>query len=370
MTIGATWYAKSSGGGSCGNLNDGQLHFAELGAATTAGQSTGRGWIARALGRPGELPCGFGLYVKYNGRVTYATKADVGYGQGGNGITSDPHFAMDLYYNLAEWLHFDGKGDIQISVPVPASLAHPAKLYYNPLMYANVTPERIDQGVDYSINGGYLIAIADGVVGLSVPGGIGWSGGYVVYTITQPGPLKGVNVYYAEGVTPVVREGERIRAGSRIANLRPHWHSGLEIGYANDPHTGRSWAYDHGGYGQSDGYSNAATRSGIAFSQLVAALGGPAGIVQGAVIGQTPPWHSGAISAAKSNAGTGASPIPSNILALPSANRIVAYDDFSGKVRAVWQDLGNAGAFAVAQSKRTRAYLSTIQYVSDKGVHK
>lgn len=370
MTVGATWYAKSSGGGSCGNLNDGDLHYAELGAATTAGYATGHGWLARALGRPGSLPCGFGLYFRYNGRVTYATKADIGYGQGGNSVTSDSHYAVDLYYNLAEWLHFDGKGDIEISVPIPAGVHAQHPIYYNPLMHANVTPERIDQGVDYAINGGYLVAIADGVIGPAPFNAWGSYGQYMCYTITQPGPLKGVVVYYAEGIRPVVNHGETVRAGSRVADLIPGWHSGLEIGYAANDYDARTWAYEHGGYSSADGNSNRATRSGIAFSDLVRSLGGPAGIIQGAIIGESPPWHASSVNAARSNAGTGPSPLPNDILGLSSPNPIVRYDDYSGKVRDAWQTLGNAGTFAIDQSNRTRDYLSGIKYITDRGVHK
>lgn len=71
--------------------------YAELGTATRGGRGTGVGWIARALGRKGELPAGARLPITINGRTKTLRKADRGYGQGGDGTRSDPRFAVDIW---------------------------------------------------------------------------------------------------------------------------------------------------------------------------------------------------------------------------------------------------------------------------------
>lgn len=92
----ATFYNNAPPG--AGNLRWGGYSFAELWTARrTDGGATGHGWIARLFGVKGELPMGFGLYINHHGRTIYARKQDRGYGQGGDGITSDPAYALDLY---------------------------------------------------------------------------------------------------------------------------------------------------------------------------------------------------------------------------------------------------------------------------------
>lgn len=146
--------------------------------------------------------------------------------------------------------------------------------YRNPLAGAKVTPERIDQGVDYA-GTGTLAAIGAGVITKVVNGpSSGWPGNYLEYQITD-GPLKGQNVYYAEGVTPTVTVGQRVNAGDVIANLIPGWHSGVELGFASGVGTS-SYAAQHGGYTEGD-----LTAAGQQFSDLIAQLGGPAGLAEG-----------------------------------------------------------------------------------------
>lgn len=80
--------------GAFGSLAGG---YAELGTATRAGKGTGRGWLARALGLGGELPADTPLTVRINGRSITLRKRDRGYGQGGDGITSDSRFGLDVW---------------------------------------------------------------------------------------------------------------------------------------------------------------------------------------------------------------------------------------------------------------------------------
>jgi hypothetical protein len=155
----------------------------------------------------------------------------------------------------------------------PASAS--ATGYVNPLANAHVTPERIDQGVDYA-GTGTLGAIGPGVVTNVVKAGSGWEGGgYVEYKLTA-GPYAGKSVYYAEGVMPTVSVGQTLTAGQPVARLIPGAPHGIEIGWA----AGRgqeSYADAYGG-GYSEGNPTAA---GKAFSDLVASLGGPAGLTDG-----------------------------------------------------------------------------------------
>lgn len=258
-------------------------------------------------------------------------------------------------------------GDRKTAPPAAVKHGGTAKLYYNPLAYADVSPERIDQGVDYAVQGGYLVAIADGQVGIATNTMAGWPGGYVVYRITQPGPLNGVCVYYAEGVSPVVHDGEQVRGGARIANLRAGWGTGIEVGFAADLTSGRSWASEHGGWNDiMDGASDA-TRAGIAMSDLIKRLGGPPGKVEGPTVGQWPPWHATSLLAAGSLAGHAPSPIPSNILTIGSANSIVTQDDSSGLITGLWSALDKAFHAGWVTSKATHEKVSKTVAITTKG---
>lgn len=120
IATGATEYNDAPPG--AGNLEQAGYHFAELGTARrTDGGATGVGWLARALNRPGELPMGFQVDIEYNGRVITADKQDRGYGQGGDGITSDPGYAIDLWDGSGSgWadapgdLGFPGKAAVRV----------------------------------------------------------------------------------------------------------------------------------------------------------------------------------------------------------------------------------------------------------------
>lgn len=157
--------------------------------------------------------------------------------------------------------------------------------YFNPLKHASVTAERIDQGVDYA-GTGYLVAIADGVITDSVANGSGWEGeGYVEYQITQEGFLKDAYIYYAEGVDTVVTVGEQVRGGARLCNLRQPMPHGIEIGFAAGDNEQSYYSYHDGKYTEGD-----ATRPGLAMSNLIKALGGPGGKVEGPIVGNFPEY--------------------------------------------------------------------------------
>ena len=146
--------------------------------------------------------------------------------------------------------------------------------YVDPLSGAKVAPERIDMGVDYR-GSGPLLAIGDAIVTQVNPGWGGWGGHYIQYQLTS-GVLTGQYVYYAEGVTPNVKVGQNVKAGDVIANMIPHWPTGIEMGWGS-PATNSAYAAVSGG-----GYKeNALTAAGQSFSDLVKQLGGPAGLAEG-----------------------------------------------------------------------------------------
>jgi hypothetical protein len=148
--------------------------------------------------------------------------------------------------------------------------------YVNPLANATVTAERVDQGVDYA-GSGTVGAIGPGVVTQVVQSGSGWEGGgYVEYKLTA-GPYAGKSIYYAEGVSPTVQVGQTLAPGQPVATIIPGAPHGVELGFASGRGDQTSYATAYGG-----GYSEGAlTAAGLAFSNLVASLGGPAGLTEG-----------------------------------------------------------------------------------------
>jgi len=148
--------------------------------------------------------------------------------------------------------------------------------YTNPLAGANVTPERIDQGVDYS-GSGTLGAIGDGKVTYVGTSGTGWPGAFVEYQLSG-GAYSGRYVYYAESITPAagLHVGQPVHAGQAIASI----HGGIEIGWGSGVGT-QPLAQALGQWSGGDDSSNAASPAGKSFSALIAQLGGPPGKVEG-----------------------------------------------------------------------------------------
>jgi hypothetical protein len=153
--------------------------------------------------------------------------------------------------------------------------------YVNPLAVARVTPERIDQGVDYA-GSGNLGAVGDGTVTQVSMENTGWPGGFIVYRLAN-GPGAGCLIYYAEGVQPVpgMRAGDTVRAGQAIATIIPHTSSGIEIGWAAPGRHNLTWARTHGEWKYSDDYDSVPSAAGKSFSALIHSLGGPPGKIEG-----------------------------------------------------------------------------------------
>ena len=152
--------------------------------------------------------------------------------------------------------------------------------YVNPLASARVTPERIDQGVDYA-GSGTLRAIGAGTITNVVTGGTGWPGAFIEYQLLG-GVDAGCYVYYAEGVTPVrgLHVRQSIHAGQAIATLIPHWSTGIEIGWGAGSDT-KTFAALLDEWNAAHDTDNDPTAAGRSFSALIAALGGPPGRLEG-----------------------------------------------------------------------------------------
>jgi hypothetical protein len=156
---------------------------------------------------------------------------------------------------------------------------------------SGLIPERIDQGVDYGGRGN-LYAIGPGVIKNLYNSG--WPGGTF---LTEKLSATGQYVYYAEDVTPMVKVGQSVTAGQKIA-VTTGGSSGLEIGWAAPPGTGNTMAMNAGQtrLGQSQGDPGKYTTGyGLGFNQLLTSLGAPGGQINPPVQGSAPPGYSGGV---------------------------------------------------------------------------
>ena len=163
--------------------------------------------------------------------------------------------------------------------PAPAPAVAPGQ-YTTPLAGASVTPERIDQGVDYS-GSGPLGAIGDGKITYVGTSGTGWPGAFVEYQLTD-GSDAGKYVYYAEGISPApgLQVGETVQAGQKIAEIIAGSSSGIEIGWGSGVGT-QPLAQALGEWSGGDDANSVPSAAGKDFSALIAQLGGPPGKVEG-----------------------------------------------------------------------------------------
>jgi len=152
--------------------------------------------------------------------------------------------------------------------------------YTNPVLGATLKPERIDQGVDYA-GSGTLVAIGAATVTYVGTSNTGWPGAFIEFRLLA-GADAGCYVYYAEGVVPVdgLTVGERIAAGQPVATIIPKYPTGIELGWGSGRAT-KAYAKVAGQWSPEDDHDNVATPAGKSFSDLIAALGGPPGIVEG-----------------------------------------------------------------------------------------
>lgn len=152
-------------------------------------------------------------------------------------------------------------------------------IYKNPLRRAHLTPERIDQGVDYS-GSGPIYALGPGVI-RSVTNA-GWPGGAFIVEQLTSGPDAGAYTYYAENISPSVRTGQVVSANDVVGNI----HGGIEVGWAaGPPHIGESLAMERGQAAHSGDAGSVSTGTGVSFNDLLKSLGAPGGKLQGKVSG-------------------------------------------------------------------------------------
>lgn len=134
-----------------------------------------------------------------------------------------------------------------------ASAGPPPAAQPTPGTYANLlraigalTPEHIDQGVDYS-GSGPIYAVGDGVVLRTV--NRGWPGGtYIAYLLTD-GPAAGLVVYAAEDIEPDLQVGESVTAGTVIGQVY-EGPDGIETGWSNPAGDGSTMAAQYGQFKQ------------------------------------------------------------------------------------------------------------------------
>jgi hypothetical protein len=158
------------------------------------------------------------------------------------------------------------------SHPVSVTFTPTPGSYVNPLRAISaLSPERVDQGVDYS-GYGPIYALGEGVV-LSTSNG-GWPGGtYITYRLTD-GPASGLVVYAAEDIDPQVTVGQTVTPATVLGTVY-EGPSGIETGWANASGDGTTMANDAGQFSGAN-----STAFGANFSQLLASLGAPPGVPQ------------------------------------------------------------------------------------------
>jgi len=138
--------------------------------------------------------------------------------------------------------------------------------YVNPFAHAQITPSRIDQGVDYS-GTGPIDALGPARIVLVSTTDIGWSNGdgWISYQLTA-GAYTGDYIYVAEGITPSVSPGEVVSPGQQIGGFNGH---SIEIGFALGQ---GDLALAHTVY-----HEGADTAAGRAMNALLVSLGAPDG---------------------------------------------------------------------------------------------
>jgi hypothetical protein len=161
----------------------------------------------------------------------------------------------------------------QLPQIVSVAVARRPGAYLNPLRaVAALTPERIDEGVDFS-GYGPIYPIGNAVITNATATNYGWpGGGWITYQLTN-GPDAGLMVYVAEDVTPTVTVGQHVTPATQIATM---WsgYDGIETGWAQP--TGLSAESELSVAGGVGGYGPFPTRIGVNFDELLRSLGVPA----------------------------------------------------------------------------------------------
>jgi len=144
--------------------------------------------------------------------------------------------------------------------------------YQNPLAQANgVVGERVDMGVDYSMdNGSPILAIGNARVYTADPNGWAPYGAFIGYTLLD-GQYAGKSIYVAESITLDVQQNSTVTAGQQIATFVSGG-DGIETGWASGSGT-QALAAQLGQqmlFGDPGGWASQAGRS---FNTFLTALG-------------------------------------------------------------------------------------------------
>ncbi len=104
---------------------------------------------------------------------------------------------------------------------------------YGALVGPGLSFAGVDQGIDFT-GSGDVYAPYGAVVTRVQAGGSGWPGqGAVVNLQILEGPAAGHYLYYAEDLTPLVKQGQKVTAGQVIAKATGSGQApGIEIGWA------------------------------------------------------------------------------------------------------------------------------------------
>ena len=160
----------------------------------------------------------------------------------------------------------------QVAPPATVTVDPSPGSYADPLRAINgLNPERVDQGVDYR-GYGPIYAIGDGVVLSTVNSG--WPGAtFITYRLSD-GPASGLVVYAAEDIDPQVAVGQSVSSATVLGTMY-EGPDGIETGWADPSGDGNTMAADAGQFSGSN-----STAFGANFSQFLATLGAPSGILQ------------------------------------------------------------------------------------------
>ena len=80
--------------------------------------------------------------------------------------------------------------------------------------------------------------------------------------------------------SPGLKVGNTVTPGETLATIIPTWPTGLEVGWGAGDNT-KTYALKFGGWTATDDSDSKASPAGKVLSQLIAALGGPAGRIEG-----------------------------------------------------------------------------------------
>ncbi len=152
---------------------------------------------------------------------------------------------------------------------------HALPIYLNPLRdVSGLIPERIDMGVDFA-GAGPVYAMGDGIVTNATDDSPGWpGGGWITYQLTD-GPDAGLEVYFAEDVTPTVQVGQHVTPYTVIGNMF-NGGDGIETGWAQPG--GVSAESQLPAAGSISGAGPFPTEVGLNYEELLQLLGAPAAL--------------------------------------------------------------------------------------------